>query len=188
MQPNHDHDDPSRFNPGRAEDMSPLSRAVRERLSPFVLSRVRDPHTAEDVLQETLLTMIERLHSLRCPLCFWPWIYRIARCKIQDHFRRQERWAAAKEGASRQTDRRFRVVYGDIGGLERMIAAEDAYWLSQAIRRLDARQQQVVRLRCFERASYEQIAVGTRMSEGQARTNLHRARMTLRRQLHARSA
>jgi RNA polymerase sigma-70 factor (ECF subfamily) len=168
--------------------MSPLSLAVRERLSPFVLSRVRDPHAAEDVLQETLLAMIERLHSLRCPLCFWPWIYRIARRKVQDHFRRQERWVAIKEEASRQTDRRFHAVYGDIGGLERMIAAEDVHWLSQAIQRLDARQRHVVRLRCFEHASYEQIAAGTRMSEGQARTSLHRARMTLRRRLHARSA
>lgn len=178
----------SQIDLGNGESIGRLTMAVQERLSPFVFSRMRDSHAAEDVLQETLLTMLERLGALRRSECFWPWIYRIARRKIQDHFRWQERWAAVKEDAQHETEYRFRAVYGEIGVLERMMAAENADRLFEAILDLDVRQQQIVRLRCFEQMPYEKIADGTQMSPGQARIHLHRAKLYLKKHLHALSA
>jgi len=170
------------------ENIDRLPLAVRERLSPFIFGRMKDPHAAEDVLQETLLTMIERLDGLRRAECFWPWIFRVAQRKMQDHFRRQERWAAMKENARHESECRFLAAREEIGVLERMIAAENAHKLSEAIRDLDVRQQQIVRLRCFKQMPYDKIAHGTRMSPGQARINLHRAKLRLKSQLNALSA
>ena len=182
------HDEVAQIDPGSGEHIDRLTIAVRERLAPFIFGRMKDPHAAEDVLQETLLTMIERLDGLRRAECFWPWIFRVARRKMQDHFRRQERWAAMKKNARYESERRLLGAREEIGVLERMIVAESARKLSEAIRDLDVHQQQVVRLRCFKQMPYDKIADGTRMSQGQARINLHRAKLRLKRRLNALSA
>lgn len=175
-------------DPGSGENIDRLTLAVRERLSPFIFGRMKDPHAAEDVLQETLLTMIERLDGLRRAECFWPWIFRVAKRKMQDHFRRQERWTAMKENAQHESEDRFLAAREEIGVLERMIAAENAHKLSEAILDLDVRQQQIVHLRCFKQMPYDKIAPRTQMSPGQARINLHRAKLYLKKRLHALSA
>ena len=188
MRINSDCDDLSQIDPSSGEHIDRLTLTVRERLAPFIFGRLKDTHAAEDVLQETLLTMIERLGDLRRAECFWPWIFRVARRKMQDHFRRQERWATMKENARHESERRLLGAREEIGVLERMIVAENARKLSEAIRDLDVHQQQIVRLRCFEQMPYDKIAHGTRMSPGQARINLHRAKLRLKRRLNALSA
>ncbi len=64
-----------------------LAVLVWERLYPFVLRTTQNRDATEDILQETLLTMLRRLGSLREGERFWPWIYRIAWSRIQDRVR-----------------------------------------------------------------------------------------------------
>jgi len=162
-----------------------LTAVVRQRLHPYFSRAVRDPHTAEDLLQDTLLTMIERLHGLRQAERFWPWIYRVAQNKIQDHFQRQRRWATAEQRTRGEAKCRFRAIYGRTDVLNRMIGSESIQELTDAMGELDGPQQQIVRLRCFEQLPYAEIASRTRISPGQARTNFYRAKMFLRRRLRA---
>lgn len=168
--------------------MGRLIEAAQRRLEPYIARAVRDHHTTEDLLQETLLTMIEHLGDLQHAECFWPWIFRVARRKIQDHFRRQERWGIVMQNAEHESALRFRARYAESDVLERIIRAEHTRQLCDAIEAMDGRQQLVVRLRCFEQMPYAQIAAGTRTNSAQVRTNLHRAKLSLRKQLRALSA
>ena len=181
-------DHPFRIDPGNGESIGRLAVAVQRRLHPFISRTMRDPHATEDVLQETLLAMVERLGGLRRPQSFWPWIYRVARGKIQDHFRQQRHRTAMKENAPREIECRFLTVYRQPGPLEQMIGAEDARALSNALREMDGRQRQVVHLRCFEQLPYAQIADRAQMSPAQARINFHRAKTLLRKRLCVLSA
>ena len=179
---------PSRSDLENRESFGRLTVVVRQRLHPFISRTVRDPHVAEDVLQETLLVMIERLSGLKRTECFWPWVYRVAQRKIQDHFRQQRRWAAAEENARCEIERRSRALVGKTGILEQMIRSETTKGLSDAIGQMDWRQRQIVRLRCFKQLSYVEIADRTRTSPAQARINFHRAKTFLKKRLCALSA
>ncbi|MBK1829107.1 sigma-70 family RNA polymerase sigma factor [Verrucomicrobiaceae bacterium R5-34] len=63
------------------------SDEVRSSLLRFVLSRVRDPHVAEDLTQEILLKAFEKINHLKDPQRRRPWLYQIARNTIADYFR-----------------------------------------------------------------------------------------------------
>jgi len=179
---------PSRWDLENSESFGRLTAVVRRRLLPFISRAVGDPHVTEDLLQETLLVMIERLGGLRQAECFWPWIYRVAQRKIQDHFQQQRRWATAEENTRCETRRRYRAIYGKAGVLEQMINSETTRALSDAMQEMDWRQRQIVRLRCFEQLPYAEIADRTRTSPALARTNFYRAKTFLRKRLRALSA
>jgi RNA polymerase sigma factor (sigma-70 family) len=179
---------PSRSDLENTESFGRLTVVVRQRLHPFISRAVRDPHVTEDLLQETLLVMIERLSGLKRAECFWPWVYRVAQRKIQDHFRQQQRWATVEENTRCEARRRFRAIYGRAGALDQMIGAENTHGLSDAIGQMNWRQQQIVRLRCFEQLPYAEIADRTRMSPAQARINFYRAKTFLKKHLCALSA
>ena len=188
MRPGKSPDHPSWIDPENGEDMDRLALAAQRRLYPFIGAAVRDPHAAEDVLQETLLAMVERMNTLRTAKSFWPWLYRIASNKVQDHFRRQQRFSALTRSALLETDRSFGTTWEQTGALERMIDVENTHELSDAIGEMDWHQQQIIHLRWFEQMPYAKIADQTQMSQTRARTNLHRAKMALKKRLRALSA
>lgn len=53
----------------------------------FVSRRVSDPNDADDIVQEVFLKVHERIGTLRDGSRFAPWLYRIARNAIVDHYR-----------------------------------------------------------------------------------------------------
>ena len=58
-----------------------------ERLGQFIRSRVADPATAEDILQDVFVKSQKRLGQLQDPAKLEGWIYLIARNAIIDHYR-----------------------------------------------------------------------------------------------------
>jgi RNA polymerase sigma factor (sigma-70 family) len=67
-----------------------IFHAIQSDLRLFVFSRVR-PQSAEDVLQEVLKAVTTSLKNFRggTDKEFWAWCYRIARNKLNDHYRAQ---------------------------------------------------------------------------------------------------
>ncbi len=60
-----------------------------DRLGQFIRSRVADPSTAEDILQDVFVKVQARLDQLKDPAKLPSWIYLIARNAIIDHYRTQ---------------------------------------------------------------------------------------------------
>ena len=58
-----------------------------EKLGQFIRSRVSDPATAEDILQDVFLKIQQKLGQLHDPAKLQRWIYLIARNAIIDHYR-----------------------------------------------------------------------------------------------------
>lgn len=71
----------------QAQDEPPEAawRAYRAELVRFVRRRVEDDGTAEDIVHDVLVRAWERRASVRSR--FEPWLYRIARNAIVDHYR-----------------------------------------------------------------------------------------------------
>ncbi|MBN1508100.1 MAG: sigma-70 family RNA polymerase sigma factor [Sedimentisphaerales bacterium] len=172
-----------RFSPAdvaASRETEGLVLAARERLHPFVASAVRDPHAAEDILQEVLVVLIERVHRLRRPDRFWPWIYRIAWSKVQDHYRDHRRARQAVAAVEREP------VSGDASAgdlLEGMVRREAVEHLAAAMGQLNPHCRIVLYLRFCEQMPYAQIALMMHSTPGRVRVQFHRAKRLLRESL-----
>jgi RNA polymerase sigma factor (sigma-70 family) len=167
---------------GGEAGMGRLAVLVWERLFPFVLRMTQNRDATEDILQETLLTMLRGLQSLRDGRRFWPWIYRIAWSKVQDRLRDRQRrrlQAAALRCCTSAED----LLSDTNNPLETQVRAETLQRISVAIARLNCRQQDILQLRCYDDLPYTEIAARTRTSPDKVRIRFHRAKESLRVQL-----
>lgn len=53
----------------------------------FILSKVHDVNTSEDILQDTFIKVHTKLHTLKDQTKLKPWIFTIARNTIMDYFK-----------------------------------------------------------------------------------------------------
>jgi RNA polymerase sigma-70 factor, ECF subfamily len=58
-------------------------------LQQFIRRRIRDPHSAEDILQDVFLKIHTRIDTLHQQDRVASWIYQIARNAIADYYRAQ---------------------------------------------------------------------------------------------------
>jgi len=166
--------------------MERLAVAVRQRLYPFVLRTTWDCDLTEDILQETLLTVLREVGSLREAQRFWPWVHRIAWSKIQDHVRSARLHSAAKAAMLRSQGSEGRAA--DASALDASIRAETRERLCALLEQLSRAHRDIIHLRCYEQLPYAEIASRTRMSPQKARARFHRATEALRCSLGERPA
>ena len=159
-----------------------LAVLVWERLYPFVLRTTQDRDATEDIIQETLLTMLRRLGSLRDGERFWPWIYRIAWSRVQDRVR-DRRLASRHETTVRRQTQADDCLSGADDPLAAQVREETLQQVSAAITRLNRWQRDVLQLRCYEELPYTEIAARTRTSPEKARVRFHRAKKSLQARL-----
>ncbi len=167
---------------GGQAGMGRLAVLVWERLFPFVFRTIRNRDATEDILQETLLTMLRRLDSLRDGRRFWPWIYRIAWSKVQDRLRDRRRRCLHATALRRRTNAED-LLSGVNDPLETQVRVETLQQISVAIARLNRRQRDILQLRCYDDLPYTEIAARTRTSPDKVRIRFHRAKESLKAQL-----
>jgi len=167
---------------GDRTDLGRLAMLVWERLYPYVFRTTASRDATEDILQETLLTMLRRLGSLRDGRRFWPWIYRIAWSKIQDRLRdRQLR--SRHETAVGQWGEAAERWQGGTDPLDAQVREETLQQVWAALARLDHRQRDILQLRCYDDLPYREIAARTQTSPQTARLHFHRAKKSLKARL-----
>lgn len=72
----------------------------------FALLRVKDPHVAEDLVQETLISALEGIDGFRGGSAVRTWLVGILKHKIYDYFRKSSREVATSDlsGRNEETD------------------------------------------------------------------------------------
>ena len=163
---------------GSRASMGHLAVIMRERLYPFVLRTILDPDAAEDIVQETLLSVLTQLDRLRENQKFWPWVYRIALSKIRDHLRRHRLRSAGKATLALAHCGQARPQHGSV--LDAEIHAERLRQISNMVDQLGYHHRDIIRLRFYEQLSYAQIASRTRMTPKMARARSYRAKQRLK--------
>ena len=158
-----------------------LAVLVWERLYPFIFRMTLSRDATEDVLQDTLLTMLRRLRSLRDGERFWPWIYRIAWNKVQDRLR--DRRLQSRSEAVLLRHRKEDDGADNHNPLAAQVRAETLEQVAAALAQLNHRQRDILRLRCCDDLPYTEIAARTRTSPDGARVRFHRAKKSLKTQL-----
>jgi RNA polymerase sigma-70 factor (ECF subfamily) len=166
---------------GSSRSMGLLADIVRERLYSFVFRTTLDHDLTEDVLQETLLTMVGQITCLRDKGRFWPWVFRIAYNKLQDNLRSRRNHGSAK--ALFRQNRICESQADNDGILEDTIHAERLQQLSEVVKQLSRQNRDILRLRYYEQLPYTEIAALTRTTPQKARARFHRAKKHLKAQM-----
>ncbi len=134
-------DDPAAF--GRLYDryVQPVYR--------YLYSRVGTTHDAEDLTSQTFLSALEHLPRYQERGQFAAWLFRIARSKMLDHFRRNRYDAelGAAEGFVDEGDALVRVVRG-----------EEINCLKTLIGKLNPEERDLIRLRYVAELSFAEMA------------------------------
>ncbi len=167
---------------GRAQNgdlhaLDRLLRALQEPLYRHVLAIVADPHTAADVLQETLLAVCRKLRTLRDPRWFRAWSYRIATRTAIRHARREHRWTAA------QGDEALAALAAD--DPEPRFDPSLLAALPAALSTLSPASQLVVRMHYMDELTLAEIAEALELAPGTVRSRLAYGLAALRKTLAA---
>ncbi|NTW01234.1 MAG: sigma-70 family RNA polymerase sigma factor [Oscillochloris sp.] len=137
----------------------------------YVYARCGDAATAEDLLGDLWVRVVERLESFRLPPsgaepAFAAWLYRIAHNLVIDNFRRKE---------SGNIPLNPDVTDSDPTPDEYAISGDERRELRQAIEQLTPDQREVILLRFIEERSNAEVAALTGRSEGAVKVMQHRA-------------
>jgi len=170
---------------GSRTGMGRLAVIVRERLYPFVLRTTLNHDLTEDILQETLLTVVRQVTSLRESLRFWPWVYRIAWSKIQDNLRRRRVRASGKAWLLQNQYQGSVAKATSENLLEAKIYQETLQQVSDVLEQISRQHRDVLRLRYYEQLPYAEIASLTRTTPQMARVRFYRAKKSLKARLLA---
>jgi len=142
---------------------------------------VRDPGVAEELAQETFLKAFRRLGTFDQRRGFLPWLLRIAHNTAVDALRRRGPQTLDIET---EPGGGARVIASDDPGPDRQTEHRlEVRDLQAALARLRPEYRLALVLRFQEEQTYKQIAYVMGVSEGTAKSHVHRARVWLAREM-----
>jgi RNA polymerase sigma factor (sigma-70 family) len=160
-----------------------LDRVSRPLYSAVILPRVGIAADAEEILRETLLRAVDRLHTFHWTGAgFFPWLRQIAVHQVIDHVRRVQRRSRLEERIERQA---ADVMPLHHAGAEEALIDQQERALSlktmgAALDTLNDRYRQAITLRLLEERSREDCAAALGVTLGNFDVILHRALAALR--------
>lgn len=171
---------------GDALSMTRLAEGAEKRLYAYIYRLTLNADLTEELLQQTLLKMVESLGQLRDPEHFWPWLLRTALSQVQHHFRAERQRSQVVMSARHRERCEDRQAARQDDGLTFASRRELTGIIFEAMSRIKLSYRNVVVLRCLEGMSYEEIADVLDCKELHARVLFFRGRSALRRQLSRR--
>ena len=138
----------------------------------FIARLVGNPDLADEISQETWLTVVSKIHTLRSAATFSVWLYRIARNKVYQELRRKKVTIELDENLEVSDDT-----------MDELDTFEDAAKLHRCLEKLKPLHKEVLLLRFLEEMSYEQIADVLDCNLGTVRSRIFHAKLALKKEL-----
>ena len=145
----------------------------------FVLSMSRDPHTAEEVTQETFFRALKEIRHFRGNCSVTSWLCQIARNLYLDQLRKSRRLLPESDVEESLSSRQSPSP--DMA--ESWIKKEDALSIYRILHCLDEPYKEVFTLRALGELSFREIGDIFGKQESWARVTYHRARMKILKEL-----
>jgi RNA polymerase sigma-70 factor (ECF subfamily) len=147
----------------------------------FGMAMCRDPESAKEVLQDTLLTVARSLGDFRGDAALSTWLYRIAHSACSKQRRRSKFAPAREHSLDREAAAEVARVADPARDPEQALAGKELEMaLADAIAALDPKYREVLVLRDIEGLAAAEVAeiLGLRIEAVKSR--LHRARLAVR--------
>lgn len=155
---------------GNTAAFDELVRRHHQRIWQYLHACCHDPHTADDLTQETFVTAYRQLHRYDPKRPWLPWLYTLARHEWVDHFRSQPPPATTLEQAGEPPSA------GHESLMHRELIDDLWHWAGQHLPPL---QFQVLWLRYVDDLSVAEIASALRLTQVYVKVLLFRARRVL---------
>ena len=150
-----------------------LFEIYQPRLKYYLRRLDSDGSNIDDILQDIWLTVFKKIHKLKDDKFFAVWLYRIARNKVYDRFRRKDRFLRLPQ------EDEFAVSGSD----EPAFDADDAEQLHRALKKLKPHHRESLMLYFIERMSYQSIADIVDCGIGTVRSRIFYAKQALRQEM-----
>ena len=164
---------------GDKESLNRLAEAARVRLYPYVYRYTLSDELTQDIVQETILKMLEVLNELREADRFWPWLFKIALSKILTHRRAENKRRSVSKSvanlANMQGDRQAAIA--------NVVGQELKDIVLAAMQKLKPEHRVVINMRCYDEMGYAEIAKTLGCSKFAAQMLFYRAKKSLKKQL-----
>lgn len=141
-----------------------LSAYLRAYFKRQLLRVDRGPADAEDLVQETLISLHSRRHTYDRSQLLTPWVYAIARYKLIDYLRRTR--AAARDVPVEEADE---VFSGDDAS-----TVESGIDLEKLLARLTPKTRQAIQFVKLDGLSVSEAAARSGMSQSAIKVSVHR--------------
>jgi RNA polymerase sigma-70 factor, ECF subfamily len=155
-------------------------RKVVEKTSPMIFSvafrMLGDEEIARDVVQDTMITVWQKLAKIKTAESYKTWVYRIAVNKCYDQLRRQKR-----QQESRYDDQTWALISNHTSeeGITELDNEENARIISFLTERLSPKQKSVFVLSELEEMPADEISKITGMNRSSVKANLYHARKNI---------
>jgi RNA polymerase sigma-70 factor, ECF subfamily len=143
-----------------------------EKLGRFIRTRVADPATAQDILQDVFVKIQQQLERLNDPAKLQSWIYQIARHAIIDHYRTRKETFEVPDSLPAEAE-------PNSGEIEELMAA-----FRRMIFSLPEPYREALVLTEFDGLTQQQLAEHTGLSLSGAKSRVQRGRAQLKHMLH----
>ena len=140
----------------------------------YLRSHVQSAHEAEDLTSQTFIAAYENLQRYRERGHFSAWLFRIARSKLMDHYRK------------RPSDASLEAIEDQAGtedALDDVLQEDEIKKLTALIRNLENHEQDLIRLRFVANLSFAEIAELLGKREDAVKKSLYRLLAVLRSQM-----
>jgi RNA polymerase sigma-70 factor (ECF subfamily) len=179
-----------RFQRGDVNAFDELVQRHQTALFNFALRHVGNAEAAEDILQETLLRVVQRAADFKHEARFSTWVYTIARNLSVDHLRkmtlRQHSSFESPDLEHAPSTRDTAVNASPEGSVERAALAHELRdRITEAIERLHEEQREVFLLRELANLPFKEIAKITDKSENTVKSRMRYALERLQEALQA---
>lgn len=161
-----------RCRDGERAAFEELFELYQPKLKYYVRRLDCDGANVDDILQDIWLTVIKEVQKLKDTKCFAVWLYRIARNKVYDGFRRKQNLAELP-----QEDQL------PVSGDEPSFDAEEGEKLHSALNNLKPHHREVLTLCFIEEMSYQSIAQVIDCGIGTVRSRIFYAKQALRKEM-----
>lgn len=152
-----------------------LLREIAQMLRGFFASRSDCNEAADDLVQETLVSIHRARHTYMTDRPFAPWMFAIARCRLADHWRKHSRRVAQVPlDATLETTHDQAETVPD----EHPLAEQ----VKKSLEQLPPNQRRIVQLLKLDGLSIKEAARLMEMSEAAVKVAAHRAYERLRSQ------
>jgi RNA polymerase sigma-70 factor (ECF subfamily) len=161
-----------------------LYRLHSPRVYAICLRMIRDVAQAEDLTQEAFLLLFRKIHTFRGESAFPTWLYRLTVNLVLMHLRKRSLQTVSIDGTSNPHDE-ISSPGIDIGVPDVLIEGTlDRINLERCIEQLPAGYRTMFLLHDVQGYEHREIAALRGRSQGDSKSQLHKARTRLRRLLH----
>jgi len=157
---------------GDKDALAELIERYQAPLRYFISRLSANPETAEDIFQDTWLTVIRRIYSLKKTEAFSTWLYRIARNKVYQRFRRKRKLFELDENIAVPNNTKNDVF-----------SPEDVAKVHRCLKELLPEYREVLMLRFLEQMSYEQISQVINCRLGTVKSRIYYAKIALKKEM-----